>query len=52
MRRAHKYVASFVLSAALMAPVGALALPRPQDEGERHEQEGRERRVSASAPPF
>lgn len=28
MRREHKYVASFFLSAALMAPVGALAVPR------------------------
>lgn len=45
MRREHKYVASLFLSAALMAPLGALAIPRPQDDHERHEQEERERRV-------
>lgn len=44
MRREQKYVASFFLSAALMAPVGALAVPRPQDEHERHEQEEHARR--------
>jgi hypothetical protein len=45
MRREHNYVASFFLSAALIAPVGALAVPMPQDEHERHEQEEREHRV-------
>jgi hypothetical protein len=45
MRREHKYLASLFLSAALLAPVGALALPGPQDDRERHEQEQRERRV-------
>ena len=45
MRREHKYLASFCLSAAMMAPVGAFALPRPQDEHERHEQEEHERRI-------
>jgi hypothetical protein len=49
MRREHKYVVSFFLSAALMAPVGALAVPRPQDDHERHEQEEREHRVYDSA---
>src|ERR1700747_1340144 len=45
MRREGKYLASFFLSAALLAPVGAMAMPRPQDDHERHEQEERERRV-------
>src|SRR5262252_9247801 len=45
MRREHKYVASFCLSAALLTPVGALAMRAPQDEHERHEQEEREHRV-------
>jgi len=45
MRREHKYVASIILSGALMAPLGAMALPRPQDDHERHEQEEHERRV-------
>ena len=45
MRREHKFVASVFLSAALLAPVGALAIPRPQDEHERREQEEREHRV-------
>ena len=45
MRREPKYMASFFLSAALMAPVGALALPWPQDDREGHEQEERECRV-------
>lgn len=45
MRREHKYMASFFLSAALMAPVGALAMPKPQDEHERHEQEEHNRRA-------
>ena len=45
MRREHKYAASFFLSAAMMVPVGALAMPMPQDDHERHEQEEREHRV-------
>jgi len=43
MHRGNRYVASLFLSAALMTPIGALAVPAPQDEHERHEQE--ERRV-------
>jgi len=39
------WLGSFFLSAALMVPIGALAMPRPQDEPERHEQEEREHRV-------
>ena len=45
MRRERKYVASFCLSAALLAPVGALAMTAPQDDHERHEQEERDHRV-------
>lgn len=45
MRREHKYMASIFLSAALMAPLGAMAMPRPQDDHERHEREEHERRV-------
>ena len=45
MRREHKLTVSLFLSAALMAPVGALAVPRPQDEHERHEQEEHQRRA-------
>lgn len=45
MRRESKYLASFFLSAALIAPVGVLAMPQPQDEHERHEQEEHERRT-------
>ena len=44
MRREHKYVASIFLSAALLAPVGAMAMPKAQDDHERHEQEEHERR--------
>jgi hypothetical protein len=41
MRREKKLVASFFLSAALMAPLGAFAVPVPQDDRdhERHERE-------------
>jgi len=41
MRREKKLVASFFLSAALMAPLGAFAMPVPQDDRdhERHERE-------------
>jgi hypothetical protein len=45
MNRGYRYFASVCLSTALIAPVGALAIPTPQDEHERHEQEERERRV-------
>jgi hypothetical protein len=45
MHRGNKYVASLFLSAALVASVGALAMPAPQDDHERHEQEERERRI-------
>src|SRR5215813_12602184 len=45
MRFEHKYVASFCLSAALLVPMGVLAMRAPQDEHERHEQEEREHRI-------
>jgi len=45
MRLEHKYLASFCLSAALLVPMGALAMRAPQDEHERHEQEERELRI-------
>ena len=45
MRRGNLYLGSMFLSAALVAPIGAMAVPRAQDEHERHEQEERERRV-------
>ena len=44
MRREHKYMASIFLSGALMVPLGAMAMPKPQDDHERHEQEEHERR--------
>lgn len=45
MRRKKECVASLFLSAALLVPIGALAMPAPQDDHERHEQEEREHRV-------
>ena len=45
MRRNNQRLASILLSAALMAPIGALAVTAPQDDHERHEQEEREHRV-------
>jgi hypothetical protein len=45
MRRRNQCLTSVLLSAALMMPVGALAMVSPQDDHERHEQEERERRV-------
>ena len=47
MHRGNKYVASLFLSSALLAPMGAFAMPVPQDdrEHERHEERERERRV-------
>jgi hypothetical protein len=46
MRRENKYMASIFLSAALMAPLGAMAMPKAQqDEHERHEQEEHQRRM-------
>jgi hypothetical protein len=45
MHRGNKYVASLFITAALLAPMGAMAAARPQDDHERHEQEERERRV-------
>jgi hypothetical protein len=38
MRRESQWIASLFVSAALVAPLGAMALPRPQDDHERHEQ--------------
>jgi len=49
MRSGMKTLAAFCLSGALLAPVGALALPKPQDDHERHEQEEREHRVYDSS---
>jgi hypothetical protein len=47
MHFGERYVASMFLSAAILAPLGAVALPAPQDdrEHERHEERERERRV-------
>ena len=45
MRHSKQCVASIFLSAALMVPIGAMAMPAPQDDHERHEQEERERKV-------
>lgn len=45
MHRGKGYLASIFVSAALLAPIGALAIPAPQDEHERHEQEEQQRRV-------
>ena len=45
MRRRNQCLTSVFLSAALMVPMGALAIGSPQDDHERHEQEERERRV-------
>ena len=44
MRRKNQCVASMFLSAALIVPIGAIAMPAPQDEHERHEQEEHQRR--------
>lgn len=38
-------IPSLFLSVAMLAPIGALAIPVPQDEHEKHEQEMHERRV-------
>jgi len=43
MHRGNRYIASLFLSATLLAPIGAFALPVPQDDRARHEE--RERRV-------
>ncbi len=45
MRSGYKNFAALCLSAALMSPIAALAMPKPQDDHERHEQEEKERRV-------
>jgi hypothetical protein len=45
MNRGNKLFASLFVSAALMAPLGAFAMPAPQDDHERHEEQERERRV-------
>jgi hypothetical protein len=44
MHRRNKWLASLFVSGALMASVGAMAMPAPQDDHERHEREERERR--------
>lgn len=50
MGRKNQYLTSVCLSAALMAPVGALAMRAPQDDHERHEQEEREHRGKVYDP--
>jgi hypothetical protein len=47
MRRKNQCFASMLVSSALLLPVGAMAMPRLQDDRdhERHEQEEHERRV-------
>ena len=45
MRSGYKNLAALCLSAALTSPIAALAMPRPQDDHERREQEEREHRV-------
>ena len=40
-----KHLAALCLSAALTTPIAALAMPAPQDDHERHEQEEHERRT-------
>ena len=45
LRRKLNCVASFFLSAVLLAPERALARPVPKDDRERHEPEERERKV-------
>ncbi len=45
MRRRDQWIASLFVSGALMAPLGAMAMPRPQDDRERHEQEEHQRRA-------
>ena len=47
MRRESQYFACLLLSAALVAPIGAFARSAPQDDKdhERHEQEEKEHRV-------
>lgn len=45
MHRGNRCLASIFVSAALLTPVGALAIPAPQDDHERHEQEEHERKV-------
>ena len=47
MRRRDQWVASIVLSGVMVVPIGALAMPAPQDDREhqRHEQEEGERRA-------
>lgn len=45
MRRGNRWIVSMFISAGLMAPLGALAMPKPQDDRERHEQEEHQRRM-------
>ncbi len=45
MRSGYRNVAALLLSTALISPIGALAMPKPQDDHERHEQEEHARRM-------
>lgn len=45
MHSTKRLIPSLFLSVAMLAPIGALAIPAPQDEHEKHEQEMHERRV-------
>ncbi len=45
MDHKKRVFASFILSGAMLVPLGALARTMPQDDLERHEQEEREHRV-------
>ena len=44
MRRKSQCIASMFLSASLIIPIAAMAMPSPQDEHQRHEQREHERR--------
>ena len=49
MRRKFRWIAPTFLSVALLAPIGAMAIPAPQDDHERREQEEREHRYYDSS---
>jgi hypothetical protein len=44
MRLTDRWIASMFLSAALVVPIGAIAMPTPQDDRERQELEEHQRR--------